>query len=166
VASATVERGICALVAALAVVLGVRAVRRAVPAARVPLQLGASAERAAMLAVVAWVLVTRLVGATSAQQPRSYYAQASVVFIADALAADHPGRQWLAQLRNMQVLAEHESPIEAPMASVLQRVLGPSIELPTFSGAFWALVAVVLAWRLAPRPSPAGPERPGSGHSS
>jgi hypothetical protein len=43
VASATVECGICALVAALAVVLGVRAVRRAVPAARVPLQLGVSA---------------------------------------------------------------------------------------------------------------------------
>jgi hypothetical protein len=148
VASATVERGVCALVACLAVVLGVRALVRPAPAARVPLRLGASAERAAIVVIVVWVLVTRLVGATSPQQPRSYYAQASVVFIADALAAGDPGRRWLAQLRNTQVLAEHESPIEAPVAAALQRVLGPSIELPTFSGAFWALVAVVLAWGL------------------
>ena len=101
-----------------------------------------------MGAVVAWVLVTRLVGSTSPQQPRVYFAEASVVFIADALAAGDPGHRWLAQLRNTQVLAEHESPIQAPVAAVLQRVLGPSIELPTFIGAFWGLLAVILAWRL------------------
>ena len=148
VASATVERGISVLVAGMTVAIGVRAVWRGVPAARVPLRLGPSAERAAMGVVVAWVLVTRLVGSTSPQQPRVYYAQASVVFIADALAAGDPGRRWLAQLRNTQVLMEHESPIQAPVAAVLQRVLGPSIELPTFIGAFWGLLAVILAWRL------------------
>src|SRR4030095_2623059 len=145
-ASATVERLLWALAALLVVALLLRARRAPGPPTRGQLEIGARAERAAMLAVLTGVLVTRLVAYPPPQQPRLYYAQVSVVHIADALQAADPGRLWLAQLRNLQVLMEHDSPIQAPVAAALQRVLGPSIELPTIVGALWAVLAVVLAW--------------------
>ena len=146
-ASATVERllwvGAALLVAGL--VLGRR---RATGPTWSRLELGVRGERAAMLVVLTWVLITRLVGLESPQHPRVSFAEASVVFIADTLQGRDLGRHWLSQLRNAQVLAEDESPIQAPVAAVLQRVLGPSIELPSITAVPWVLVAVLLAWRL------------------
>src|SRR5262249_41927096 len=130
------------------VLLWLRARRSGAPAGGGPLAIGPRAERAAIGVVLAWVLVTRLVGCTSDQQPRVFFAQASVVYLADALRADDLGKRWLQQLRNLQVVAEHESPIQAPVAAAVQRVIGPSIELPLILGALWGVIAVILAWRL------------------
>src|SRR4029453_905909 len=96
-AAAPVDPLLWALAALLVVALLLRARRAPGPPTRGQLEIGARVERAAMLAVLGWVLVTRLVGYTSPQQPRLYYAQASVVHIADALQAEDPGRRWLAQ---------------------------------------------------------------------
>src|SRR5262245_16998874 len=141
------ERVLCVLVAAFGVACLVRA-RRAPASSRSPLAIGPRAERTAMLVVIGWVLLTRLVGATSPHQPRWYFSQVEPLHIADALARGHLGRQWLDLLKNVQVIWEHESPLQAPVATVMQLLLGPSIELPTFVGAVWAVLAVLLAWRL------------------
>ena len=146
VASATIEWALWALGAVLVVALLVRA-RRAPPSPGSPhLGIGHRAERVAMLAVLAWALLTRLGGCASPHQPRNYYAQISVVYAADALRAGDLGRRWLAQLGNVQVFFEHQSPIQAPVTVALQRILGPSIELPTIVGALWGTLAVLLAW--------------------
>src|SRR5262245_45619459 len=147
VASATVERLLGLAAALAAVVLLFRAWRSSTPS-RTPLTIGPRVERAAMLLILAWVLATRLAGLVSPQHPRVFFAEASVVYVADALATKDPGRHWLSQLGNVQVLAEHESPIQAPVAGVLQRLFGPSIELPSIAGTVWAVVAVLLAWRV------------------
>src|SRR4030095_1352179 len=69
-ASATVERLLSALAALLVVALLLRARRAPGPPTRGQLEIGARAERAAMLAVLTWVLVARLVGSTFPPQPR------------------------------------------------------------------------------------------------
>ncbi|HKA10592.1 MAG TPA: hypothetical protein VKI99_08995, partial [Candidatus Dormibacteraeota bacterium] len=147
VASATIERGLWILCVLLGVVLLGRALRGRAPAAST-LAIDASTERAAVLVVVVWVLVSRLVGYASAQQPRWYFSEVSILHIADLLRDPGAWRHWLDTFRNLQVIYEHESPIQAPVAAVVQRVLGPSIELPTIVGTVWAVLAVLVAWRL------------------
>src|SRR5262249_59942993 len=88
------------------------------------------------------------VGYASAQQPRWYFAGVSILHIADLLRDPGAWRHWLDTFRNLQVIYEHESPIQAPVAAVVQRVLGPSIELPTIVGTVWAVLAGPFAWRL------------------
>jgi hypothetical protein len=144
VASATIERGLWILCVLLGVVLLGRALRRRAPASST-LAIDASTERAAVLVVVVWVLVSRLVGYASAQQPRWYFSEVSTLYIADLLRDPGAWRHWLDSFRNLQVIFEHESPIQAPVAAVVQRVLGPSIELPTVVGTVWAVLAVLVA---------------------
>src|SRR5262249_30467900 len=74
--------------------------------------------------------------------------QVGPIFIADALRQGHWGRQWLGLLANVQVLWEYQSAIMAPIAAVAQLALGPSPSLPGIVGAWWSLIAVLLAWRL------------------
>src|SRR5262245_46088195 len=122
VESATIERMLWALGALLVAVLLVRA-RRARGSPGFPrLAIGRRAERVALLVVLAWALVTRLGGCASPYQPRNYYAQISVVHTAEGLRSGDLGRRWLTQLRNVQVLFEHQSPIQAPVSAALQRV--------------------------------------------
>jgi len=135
-----------ALVALLVRTL-MRAIRGEAPVRRA-LALTPRAERIAMAVILVWTLGSRLIGYASSQQPRWYFSQVSTLYIADALQAHDLGRRWLALLGHLQVISEHESPIQAPVAAAFQLVLGPSIELPTIIGAFWAVLAVVLAWRL------------------
>jgi hypothetical protein len=144
-ASAVAERVLWWLVAAIAAACLVRA-WRAPANGRTHLVVGRRAERAAVLVVLAWALLTRLGGYASPFQPRNYYAQVSVVYTADALGTGDLGRRWLDQLRNVQVLFEHQSPILAPVTAAMQHILGPSIELPTIVGALWGTLAVLLAW--------------------
>jgi hypothetical protein len=145
--SADVERGIWVVVALVVALLLGRALWARATAARAPLAIGPTAERAAIAVLIGWVLVTRLVGATSEHQPRWYFSQVSTVYVAEDLRAPNPGRHWLDSLKNMQVIWEHESPIQQPVAAAVQRVVGPSIELPTIIGALWAVLAMPLAWR-------------------
>src|SRR5262245_64958936 len=147
VASATIERGLWVLCVLLGILLVARMLRRRTPAAG-PLAIDTATERRAMLVVVVWVLVSRLVGYASAQQPRWYFAGVSILHIADLLRDPGAWRHWLDTFRNLQVIYEHESPIQAPVAAVVQLVLGPSIELPTIVGTVWAVLAVLVAWRL------------------
>src|SRR5262245_29065249 len=147
VASATIERGLWVLCVLLGILLVARMLRRRTPAAG-PLAIDTATERRAMLVVVVWVLVSRLVGYASAQQPRWYFAGVSILHIADLLRDPGAWRHWLASLWNLQIIWEHESPIQAPVAALVQRVLGPSIELPTIVGTVWAVLAVLVAWRL------------------
>src|SRR5262245_8521448 len=99
-ASATVERVLWMLFPLACAMLWLRA-RRSPAGSR--LEIGATAERMAMLVVLAWVLLTRLVGATSPHQPRWYFSQINPVFVADFLDANDRGRRWVAQLENVQV---------------------------------------------------------------
>jgi hypothetical protein len=147
VASATIERGLWILCVLVGVALVARALRGRASAAST-LSIDASTERAAVLVVVVWVLVSRLVGYASAQQPRWYFSEVSTLHIADLLQAPGVWRHWLDSFRNLQVIWEHESPVQAPVAAVVQRVLGPSIELPSIVGTVWAVLTVLVAWRL------------------
>jgi hypothetical protein len=131
----------------LGILLVARMLRRRTPAAG-PLAIDTATERRAMLVVVVWVLVSRLVGYASAQQPRWYFSGVNILYIADLLRDPDAWRHWLASLWNLQIIWEHESPIQAPVAALVQRVLGPSIELPTIVGTVWAVLAVLVAWRL------------------
>jgi hypothetical protein len=140
--------GAALVFAALVVRAVVRALRGGAIAPRARLAISPRGERLAMLVILGWTLLTRLPEATSPQQPRFYFSQVSTLYVADALQAPDLARRWLGLLGSLQVNWEHDSPIQAPVAAAFQRVLGPSIELPTYVGAFWAALAVLLAWRL------------------
>jgi hypothetical protein len=101
-----------------------------------------------MLAIVAYVLITRLALLDAEAQPSWFFTQVGPLYVADALRQDDWGRQWLELLANAQVLWEHQSAVMAPVAAVAQLALGPSPSLPGVIGAWWSLLAVLLAWRL------------------
>jgi hypothetical protein len=144
--SAACVRGVTLGVPALLAVLWFRG-RRRPRAACQPLALGPQAEWLAMIGLVAYVLVTRLAFVDAAAQPRWYFSQVGPLHMAEALRGEHVGQHWLGLLVNVQVLWEHQSPIMAPFAAAAQLALGPSLWLPTMLGAWWSLLAVLVAWR-------------------
>jgi hypothetical protein len=146
--SSGVERVLWIGAALVFVGLLVRAFRGPARATRTALALTPRAERTAIAFVLAWTLATRLAFCGSPQQPRFYFAQATTLQMADALQTGELGRRWLELFGNIQVVWDPQSPIHAPVAAVFQRALGASFELPTFIGAFWGVLAVLLAWRL------------------
>ena len=143
-ASATIERLVWATALLLAGVLWVRSRRRFGS----PLILDVHTERAAVVVIVAWVLVSRLVGYESPWQPRWYFSEIGPLHIAASLEAPGFAERWVKQLANVQIIFEHQSPLMAPVAAGMQLILGPSMDLPVLIGVVWALIAVVAAWRL------------------
>jgi hypothetical protein len=55
-------------------------------------------------------------------------------------------RDWKTALGRTQVNWMHESAVMMPVAVAMQAVLGPSLHLQLLVGAFWGVLAVVLAW--------------------
>ena len=143
-ASATIERVVWVIVLLTVALLCLGSRRRLGGS----LALDVDTERVAMAIIVVWVLLSRLLAYASPRQPRLYWSEVGPLHITDWLGAPGLAGRWLGQLANVQVIYEHQSPLMAPVAAAMQLALGPSIELPACIGAVWAVLAVVLAWRL------------------
>jgi hypothetical protein len=143
-ASPALARALAALAAAVVALAALRAWRR--PDAPAPaLEPSRATEAALVVAIVAAALAMRLAGPTSLTAPW-WFAEKTPLEVAKLL---HEGTTWLhwrATLRNVQVIWLEESAVLLPVAVAMQRLLGPSFELPLFFGAFHGALVVLLAW--------------------
>jgi 4-amino-4-deoxy-L-arabinose transferase-like glycosyltransferase len=83
--------------------------------------------------------------------PRFWFAETMTLQVAAGQAENSLWEQWKTSLGRTQVNWTHESALMIPVAAAMQRWLGPSLHLQLLVGAFWGVLAVVLAWVLGRR---------------
>jgi len=129
------------------VVIGVVAftVRRA-RGPSVEWSMGAAAERAILVLVLLAAILARTLWYDAPGTPRWYFAETTPLMVARAFAEGNLWRQWVGLLYRTQVVWVHESAVMMPVAIAFQALLGPAAPLPILCGAFWGVLAVLLAW--------------------
>jgi hypothetical protein len=129
---------------------------RADPSRHQPVQLARSTELAFLLLIVVGGLVARLLGYTSTDEPRWWFAQTTPLWLGRVLVEEGFIRGWLGLLWNTQARWTHTSAVLMPVAAVFQLVAGPSFHLAQLVGTFWGVMTILAAWavgRLTVSPS-------------
>lgn len=104
-------------------------------------------EAALALVVLAAAILTRTLW-YAGETPRFWFSETATLHTAAKLAEGTVWRDWKTALGRTQVNWTHESALMMPVAVAMQAVLGPSLHLQLLVGAFWGVLAVVLAWLL------------------
>jgi len=102
-------------------------------------------EAALAFVVLAVAILTRTLW-YAGETPRFWFSETATLQSAAALSQGTVWQQWKTALGRTQVNWMHESALMMPVAVAMQAVLGPSLHLQLFVGAFWGVLAVVLAW--------------------
>jgi len=104
-------------------------------------------EAAWLLTILAAALLARVLWCDG-DVPRTYFAQTTTLTIADLADRGELWRHWQRSLGWTQVNWVDESAVMVPVALAFHAILGPSLHLPAEIGAFWGVLAVLLAWGL------------------
>ncbi len=146
-ASAHVEQAALVAVAGIGVLALVVALARLGRAAPPPeLRMPVHVELALLTLVLTVAVLTRTVGYDSGLTAPTSLSALTPLDVGKMLADGTLRTQWLALFREFQSGAIQNSAMLLPVAAAFQVVLGPSLHLPMMIGAFYGVVAVVLAW--------------------